>query len=120
MVKSIMRLCFAGGFFMMLRLPLFGLGALHANWRWLVPGLPDPAAAGSAAVCAYETMCGPVLCTYRGALHLAWSVPLLPTSYWIPNGALHFILFFLPSLIAPGHFGALIFGGGVLGWSACF
>jgi hypothetical protein len=61
-----------------LRLPYLGLGYIP-DWfrlRWL-PGLPDPAQAGGAAVCGWEFACGPVTCTYRGPLHLAWSLPLM-------------------------------------------
>lgn len=43
-----------------------------------------------------EWLSGPVLCTYKGFKHLAWSVPLLPTSYYMPSMGLHLFLMFIP------------------------
>ena len=32
-----------------------------------------------------EWLRGEELCTYRGTYHLAWSVPMLDNTYWIPG-----------------------------------
>ena len=60
----------------------------------LVPTTPDPL--------YYETtkdwLEGPSLCTYRGSYHLAWSLPLAQSSYFIPNMGLHCFLMFVPVL----------------------
>lgn len=43
-----------------------------------------------------EWLNGPALCTYKGLYHLAWSVPLVPVSYYMCSISLHFILMFVP------------------------
>lgn len=43
-----------------------------------------------------EWLDGPVLCTYKGVAHLAWSVPLAPVSYYLPSMHLHQFLMFVP------------------------
>ena len=45
---------------------------------------------------------GPKLCTYRGSHHLAWSLPLAPSSYFLPNMGLHMFLMFVPVLVIGG------------------
>jgi hypothetical protein len=34
----------------------------------------------------FENMCAAQVCTFSTPNHLAWSVPLLPPSYYSPNG----------------------------------
>lgn len=46
-----------------------------------------------------EWLRGEELCTYRGKYHLAWSVPMLDTTYWIPGASLHSFLMFGPFFI---------------------
>lgn len=65
------------------------------------PEIP-PAAAAGGAHCGYEALCGSKLCAFSGPKHLAWSVPLLPSTYFLPSGHVHFLLFFLPAIFAPG------------------
>ena len=48
-------------------------------------------------------MCGPRLCSFTGSRHLAWSVPLLPPTYFLPPSFIHFFLFFIPALLVPGE-----------------
>ena len=43
-----------------------------------------------------EWLNGPTLCTYFGHRHLAWSIPFLPVSYYVPSFALHVFLMFVP------------------------
>jgi hypothetical protein len=51
-----------------------------------------------------EWLAGPVLCTYQGLTHLAWSVPVLPVSYYTPSFALHSFLMFVPFFVVDtGH-----------------
>ena len=45
---------------------------------------------------------GPQLCTYRGAVHLAWSIPLQQPSYFVPGMGLHAFLMFVPVLCIGG------------------
>eukprot|EP00658_Telonema_sp_P-2_P043949 TRINITY_DN3181_c0_g1_i9.p1 TRINITY_DN3181_c0_g1~~TRINITY_DN3181_c0_g1_i9.p1 ORF type:complete len:237 (-),score=53.12 TRINITY_DN3181_c0_g1_i9:456-1166(-) len=43
-----------------------------------------------------EWLSGPWLCTYKGLHHLAWSVPMVPVSYYSPGMQLHAFLMFAP------------------------
>jgi len=45
-----------------------------------------------------EWLNGPALCTYKGIYHLAWSIPVVPVSYYMCSVSLHFVLFFVPDL----------------------
>ena len=45
---------------------------------------------------------GPQLCTYRGAVHLAWSIPLQQPGYFVPGMGLHAFLMFVPVLCIGG------------------
>ncbi|KAI8468690.1 MAG: hypothetical protein J3K34DRAFT_426270 [Monoraphidium minutum] len=90
------------GVLALLRVPYLGIGFLPASLRAILPGLPDPSLAGSA--CDWEWCCGPRTCTTTGKLHLAWEVPLLPPSYFLPSGTFHFLFIFGPLLLAPGQF----------------
>lgn len=49
---------------------------------------------------------GPQMCTYKGAYHLAWSIPLSQPTYFIPGMGLHCFLMFVPVLCI-GGFGEL-------------
>lgn len=51
-----------------------------------------------------EWLSGPALCTYAGKTHLAWSVPFVDHSYYVPAMQLHAFLMFVP-------FFTLDFGG---------
>lgn len=46
-----------------------------------------------------EWLSGPILCTYQGLYHLAWSVPFVPISYYATSMALHLFLMFAPFLL---------------------
>ena len=39
------------------------------------------------------------MCTVSTPNHIAWSLPILPPSYYLPSGSLHFYFFFLPTMI---------------------
>lgn len=43
-----------------------------------------------------EWLNGPTLCTYFGTRHLAWSIPMVPPTYYAPSMALHAFLMFIP------------------------
>ncbi|KAF8067160.1 hypothetical protein HT031_002207 [Scenedesmus sp. PABB004] len=55
--------------------------------------------AGTEAACRFETMCGPRVCTISTPRHIAWMMPILPPSYFLPSGFLHFFFFFFPTVI---------------------
>lgn len=103
MARLATRLCAVAGVMGALRVPALGLGRVPGWVRAVLPGLPDEALAGAPAVCGWEMMCGPQTCAFKGALHVAWSVPLLAPSYYTPSaGFIHFLLSFGPAALAPG------------------
>lgn len=65
------------------------------------PDIPPAWTAGRACAVG-DAMCGQRLCVFQGSRHLAWSVPLLPSSYFLPGPFAHFLLFFGPALLLPG------------------
>lgn len=69
------------------------------------PELPPSGAAGTA--CGMEGLCGRTLCAFQGTKHLAWSVPLLPAGYILPTGWAHALMFFGPTLLAPGKYAGI-------------
>jgi hypothetical protein len=103
----VLKLCVACGVMMMARLPYGNpLAWLGDRFGRTFPELPRSALAGQQ--CGInEALCGPRLCTYKapagGSGHLAWSVPLLPVSYFLPNASLHYFVFFLPGLVMGRH-----------------
>jgi len=46
-----------------------------------------------------EWLKGEQLCTFKGAYHLAWSIPMADVSYWIPSMQLHSFMMFGPFFI---------------------
>lgn len=46
-----------------------------------------------------EWLRGETMCTYKGTYHLAWSVPMLENTYWIPGAQLHSFLMFAPFFV---------------------
>jgi hypothetical protein len=114
---AVLRLCAASALFTLARAPHFSpfaaLSRFLPGWdafaaRYL-PELPTAAMAGRACG-RFDAMCGQQLCTYvpsspsqGGSGHLAWSLPLLPSSYFSPNSALHFFVFFMPGLVLGRH-----------------
>ena len=38
------------------------------------------------------------LCTYKGNYHLAWALPVMDVSYYVPSMNIHFFLMFMPLL----------------------
>jgi len=46
-----------------------------------------------------EWLSGPALCTYHGVKHLAWSIPMVPVSYYMPSMGLHSFLMFIPFFV---------------------
>lgn len=75
-------------------------GPSHPGFAF--PELPPAASAAGGAHCGFEALCGAKLCTFKGVRHLAWSVPLLPSTYLLPSGFAHTMLFFGPAIFAPG------------------
>lgn len=68
----------------------------------ILPEIKSLRSAGTPDACAHEAMCGPRTCTFSTPNHLAWSVPLLPPSYFIPSGYVHWFFFTVPGLLAGG------------------
>ncbi len=99
LVHFILALSAAGGVLLLLRLPGSPAGALGNLLHPAIPDVPPTAAAGSACG-ATEHMCGRRTCSIQGAYHLAWSIQLLPATYYLPTAQLHFFLMFVPGLIA--------------------
>ncbi len=52
---------------------------------------------------ATEWLNGNRLCTYRGNIHFAWSVPMTDVSYYLPSSNIHFFLFFVPQFVIYEH-----------------
>lgn len=111
--QAVLRLCLASAVLTMARLPHFNpLVWLGPRWdafaaHWL-PELPTLDMAGKACG-KFDALCGRQLCTYKplpgqgGSGHLAWSLPLLPSTYFLPNAALHFFVFFMPGFVMGRH-----------------
>jgi hypothetical protein len=57
---------------------------------------PGYAFNGAAWTVGIEWLDGPALCTYAGIKHLAWSIPLLPVSYYMPSLGIHSFMMFAP------------------------
>jgi len=92
------KLCFCGGSWLLFRsiLAIFpgmfdaiGLGGLLGTAEYYAHG-------GAEGHIAREWLSGGVLCTYQGTQHLAWSVPMISPSYYVPAGSIHSFLMFAP------------------------
>jgi len=97
----IKRLCIVGGLWMLARgllgiYPDFfasiGLDNVFGNADYLAAG-------GDNGHLPREWISGGTLCTYMGKFHLAWSVPLISPSYYVPSMNLHQFLMFIPFLV---------------------
>jgi len=75
----IKRLCLIGGGMLFTRFLLSGV------WTQTLGNQPST-----------EWLRGEKLCTYKGAYHLAWSVPMADPTYVIPGAAIHSFLMFAP------------------------
>jgi len=67
-----------------------GVSALFGDSEYLSNG------GGSEGHLPREWLSGGVLCTYQGTKHLAWSVPMISPSYYVPAGSIHSFLMFSP------------------------
>jgi hypothetical protein len=76
------------------RLCLIGGGMLFA--RYLIAGLPNYSTMDFSKELSTEWLRGEKLCTFRGRLHLAWSVPMADPTYVIPGAAIHSFCMFAP------------------------
>jgi len=96
-LKLVNRLQIAGGCMLAARYALTHVDAatferLGMDVRYAF----DPAAWSNSNA---EWLVGPVLCTYQGLTHLAWSIPLAPVSYYVPSMAIHSFLMFMPFFV---------------------
>jgi len=76
------------------RLCLMGGGMLFA--RYLMAGFPNYSTMDVSNFQSTEWLRGEKLCTFRGRLHLAWSVPMADPTYVIPGAAIHSFCMFAP------------------------
>jgi len=80
--KVIKRLCLIGGAM------LFS--------RYLIAGFPGYSKMDVSDFKSTEWLRGEKLCTFRGNMHLAWSVPMADPTYVIPGAAIHSFCMFAP------------------------
>jgi len=76
------------------RLCLMGGAMLFA--RYLIAGFPSYSTMDVTNFQSTEWLRGEKLCTFRGKLHLAWSVPMADPTYVIPGAAIHSFCMFAP------------------------
>ncbi|WIA42296.1 hypothetical protein OEZ86_008310 [Tetradesmus obliquus] len=76
----------------------------------ILPDIHSLTKAGTPESCMFENMCAPQVCTFSTPNHLAWSVPVMPPSYFLPNSFLHFFFFFAPTLIMANNLARAIMG----------
>lgn len=110
--KLVNRLCFCGGAWLFGRslLALYpgffdnlGLGEIIGNAEYYGTG-------GDNGHNPRDWLSGGVLCTYKGTKHLAWSVPMVSPSYYVPAGSIHSFLMFMPFfLVDHGKFSINLF-----------
>eukprot|EP00499_Haloplacidia_sp_CaronLabIsolate_P010271 CAMPEP_0196769850 /NCGR_PEP_ID=MMETSP1104-20130614/789_1 /TAXON_ID=33652 /ORGANISM="Cafeteria sp., Strain Caron Lab Isolate" /LENGTH=273 /DNA_ID=CAMNT_0042139953 /DNA_START=1 /DNA_END=822 /DNA_ORIENTATION=+ len=86
--KVVKRLCLLGGTALLSRYFLAPYGSTM-DMTTLEDGMQSPST---------EWLRGEKLCTFRGRLHLAWSVPMADPSYYVPSAFIHFFLMFAPFL----------------------
>jgi len=103
------------------RLCLIGGGMLFS--RFLIAGFPGYSKMDVSDFKSTEWLRGEKLCTFRGNLHLAWSVPMADPTYIIPGAAIHSFCMFAPffalyekrGMVIQGTF-LFIFGPYMAGW----
>lgn len=90
------RIQFWGGIWLISRSLLTYIDPRHFEFFWgFNNGNTFDASAWSHST-SVEWLSGPALCCYKGFHHLAWSIPMLPTSYYVPSMSVHMMLMFLP------------------------
>jgi len=100
--EVILRLCLIGGTMYIARhiafdfFPQLASPVSSAFTQWSPnPEWSTPKDATN-TIATEEWLRGEKLCTYKGKVHLAWSVPLIDTTYYVPGASLHFFLMFAP------------------------
>mmetsp|Transcript_23997 Transcript_23997/g.58528 ORF Transcript_23997/g.58528 Transcript_23997/m.58528 type:complete len:285 (+) Transcript_23997:52-906(+) len=95
----ILRLCLLGGSMLLAR---NAVAHLLPSWQTPVQSAVNEWAAdapNATVPTTAEWLRGDRLCTYRGKYHLAWSVPMVEVTYWIPSAAIHSFLMFAPFFV---------------------
>jgi len=64
--------------------------------RYLIAGFPGYSKMDVSDFKSTEWLRGERLCTFRGNMHLAWSVPMADPTYVIPGAAIHSFCMFAP------------------------
>jgi len=103
------------------RLCLIGGGLLFG--RFLISGFPGFSTMDVSDFKSTEWLRGEKLCTFRGNLHLAWSVPMADPTYLVPGAAIHSFCMFAPffalyekkGMVIQGTF-LFLFGPYLAGW----
>jgi len=92
------KLCFCGGSWLLFRsvLAIFPSTYDNIGLGWLLGDAQYYANGGADGHIPREWLSGGVLCTYQGIKHLAWSVPMIAPSYYVPAGSIHSFLMFMP------------------------
>jgi len=93
----ILRLCLLSGSLMTARWLYAELTGSGVN---ILSDLSDWSGNNTHAVCrTQEWLRGEKLCTFTGKYHLAWSVPMAETTYFVPSASLHSFMMFGPFFI---------------------
>eukprot|EP00041_Stephanoeca_diplocostata_P028457 m.807710 g.807710 ORF g.807710 m.807710 type:complete len:310 (-) comp23380_c0_seq1:2352-3281(-) len=89
MYVPILRLCLIGGTCLFL--------------RWVATYYIEEREHFSDDVKSTEWLRGETLCTLNGKYHLAWSVPMIDVSYYVPSAAIHSFLMFAPFFVVKSN-----------------
>mmetsp|Transcript_21059 Transcript_21059/g.62710 ORF Transcript_21059/g.62710 Transcript_21059/m.62710 type:complete len:302 (+) Transcript_21059:299-1204(+) len=87
MYVPVLRLCLIGGTLLFLR----WVATLYDQW-----GEREHFTDGRRST---EWLRGEELCTIHGKYHLAWSVPMVDVTYWVPGSSIHSFLMFAPFFV---------------------
>jgi len=99
--KVVLRLCLLGGsmllarYFLLIYLPEYfpssEIRSDYTDWKNITPSIT--------AHRTSEWLRGETLCTYKAKYHLAWSVPMADSTYYVPSAAIHSFLMFGPFFV---------------------
>jgi len=95
--KVVKRMCLIQAAFMILRF----VPGMAPGYKGMTPGaMADiPAAQLEKLKTTADWLDGPLLCTYHGERHLAWSLPAAEPTYFLPSNGLHFFMMFVPFFV---------------------
>lgn len=76
---------------------------LFLRWAFTYTALGQDREHFSDDVLSTEWLRGEKLCTLHGKYHLAWSVPMIDVSYYVPSAAIHSFLMFAPFFVVKSN-----------------